>query len=189
MSQDVKVAVVRAHFEKRIIGTIPFDRRSLRSRSRARRVENVQAVPPPSGRSSIAPAVASASIIVVRVAAQLHVSIHADLEQAIAAWNPGSPMRPSFFSATKRLKRPRRWNSEPRRLLPQALIASFCASIHCQRGNRVGISRQLCKGLKKFAPYLPSCEGIDTERGVDSENLPRYTCTSSSSAKLNSCPS
>ena len=35
---------------------------------------------------------------------------------------------------------------------------------HCQRGNHVGAGRQLRKGLRKLAEYLPSCEGIDTAR-------------------------
>jgi hypothetical protein len=35
---------------------------------------------------------------------------------------------------------------------------------HHQQGNRMGAERQLRKGLKKLAGYLPECEGIDTAR-------------------------
>ena len=58
------------------------------------------------------------------------------------------------------------WTSErePRRLFLQALIHLAVGFYHCQRGNPVGASRQLRKGLKKLDAYLPSCEGIDTGR-------------------------
>jgi hypothetical protein len=36
------------------------------------------------------------------------------------------------------------------------------AFYHDQRGNPVGASRQLRKGLRKLAVYLPAWEGIDT---------------------------
>jgi predicted metal-dependent hydrolase len=58
------------------------------------------------------------------------------------------------------------WTSEhePRRLFLQALIHLAVGFYHCQRGNPIGASRQLRKGLKKLAKYLPTCEGIDTGR-------------------------
>jgi len=58
------------------------------------------------------------------------------------------------------------WKPErgPRRLFLQALIHLAVGFYHCQRGNPVGADRQLRKGLKKLAAYLPSCEGIDTAR-------------------------
>jgi predicted metal-dependent hydrolase len=58
------------------------------------------------------------------------------------------------------------WKPErgPRRLFLQALIHFAVGLYHCQRGNPVGASRQLHKGLKKLAKYLPACEGIDTSR-------------------------
>jgi uncharacterized protein len=58
------------------------------------------------------------------------------------------------------------WTSEhePRRLFLQALIHLAVGLYHCQRGNPIGASRQLHKGLKKLAKYLPAYEGIDTSR-------------------------
>ena len=50
----------------------------------------------------------------------------------------------------------------PRRLFLQAIIHFAVAFYHDQRGNPVGASRQLRKGLRKLAAYLPVCEGIDT---------------------------
>ena len=58
------------------------------------------------------------------------------------------------------------WKPErgPRRLFLQSLIHLAVGLYHCQRGNPVGASRQLRKGLKKLDAYMPSCEGIDTRR-------------------------
>ena len=58
------------------------------------------------------------------------------------------------------------WTPErgPRRLFLQSLIHFAVALHHTQRGNPVGAARQLRKGLRKLAAYLPCCEGIDTER-------------------------
>jgi uncharacterized protein len=50
----------------------------------------------------------------------------------------------------------------PRRIFLQAIIHFAVAFYHDQRGNPVGASRQLRKGLRKLAAYLPACEGIDT---------------------------
>jgi len=50
----------------------------------------------------------------------------------------------------------------PRRLFLQSLIHFAVAFYHDQRGNPVGATRQLRKGLRKLAAYLPTCEGIDT---------------------------
>jgi uncharacterized protein len=56
------------------------------------------------------------------------------------------------------------WTPErgPRRVFLQAVIHFAVAFYHDQRGNPVGASRQLRKGLRKLAPYLPACEGLDT---------------------------
>jgi uncharacterized protein len=51
-----------------------------------------------------------------------------------------------------------------RRLFLQALIHFAVAFYHDQRGNPLGATRQLRKGLRKLAAYLPGCEGIDTAR-------------------------
>jgi predicted metal-dependent hydrolase len=58
------------------------------------------------------------------------------------------------------------WTPErgPRRLFLQALIHFAVGLYHTERGNPVGAARQLRKGLRKLAAYLPHCEGIDTAR-------------------------
>jgi predicted metal-dependent hydrolase len=58
------------------------------------------------------------------------------------------------------------WTPEhgPRRLFLQSLIHFAVAFYHDQRGNPVGASRQLRKGLRKLEAYLPAWEGIDTAR-------------------------
>ena len=58
------------------------------------------------------------------------------------------------------------WTPErgPRRLFLQSLIHVAVGFYQCRRGNLEGATRQLRKGLRKLAPYLPSCEGVDTAR-------------------------
>ena len=58
------------------------------------------------------------------------------------------------------------WTPErgPRRLFLQSLIHLAVGLYHASRGNPVGAGRQLRKGLRKLAGYLPSCEDIDTAR-------------------------
>ena len=58
------------------------------------------------------------------------------------------------------------WTPErgPRRLFLQALIHLAVGFYHRERNNPDGAIRQLRKGLRKLALYLPSSEGIDTER-------------------------
>jgi uncharacterized protein len=58
------------------------------------------------------------------------------------------------------------WTRErgPLRLFLQSLIHFAVAFYHDQRGNPMGATRQLRKGLRKLAAYLPVCEGIDTAR-------------------------
>jgi predicted metal-dependent hydrolase len=58
------------------------------------------------------------------------------------------------------------WTPErgPRRLFLQSLIHFAVAFYHDQRGNPLGATRQLRKGLRKLSKYLPECEGIDTAR-------------------------
>ena len=70
----------------------------------------------------------------------------------------------AFLSATKSGKRS--WTPErgPRRLFLQSLIHFAVALHHTERRNPVGAGRQLRKGLRKLAGYLPCCEGIDTAR-------------------------
>jgi predicted metal-dependent hydrolase len=58
------------------------------------------------------------------------------------------------------------WTPErgPRRLFLQALIHVAVGFYHSERGNSVGASRQLRKALRKLSEFLPSREGVDTER-------------------------
>jgi len=50
----------------------------------------------------------------------------------------------------------------PRRLFLQSLIHIAVGFYHVQRGNADGAERQLRKGLKKLAGYLPEFEGVCT---------------------------
>ncbi len=58
------------------------------------------------------------------------------------------------------------WVAErgPRRLFLQSIIHLAVGLYHHERGNPVGAERQLRKGLRKLAGYLPEYEGIDTAR-------------------------
>ena len=58
------------------------------------------------------------------------------------------------------------WTPErgPRRLFLQSLIHVAVGLYHAGRGNPTGARRQLRKGLRKLAPYLPACEGVNTAR-------------------------
>jgi predicted metal-dependent hydrolase len=58
------------------------------------------------------------------------------------------------------------WTPErdPRRLFLQSLIHLAVGLYHASRANPVGAGRQLRKGLRKLAGYLPACEEIDTAR-------------------------
>ena len=58
------------------------------------------------------------------------------------------------------------WTPEqgPRRLFLQSLIHLAVGFYHCERGNPEGARRQLGKGLRKLAGYLPEREEIDTVR-------------------------
>jgi hypothetical protein len=99
-----------------------------------------------------------------------------------------SPASPATFTRGLRLFNEREffechevleivWTPErgPRRLFLQALIHLAVGFHHYKRGNRKGAVRQLRKGLKKLAGYLPACEGIETARlyGESLERLER----------------
>jgi len=58
------------------------------------------------------------------------------------------------------------WTPErgPRRLFLQSLIHLAVGLYHAERHNPAGAIRQLRKGLRKLAGYLPACESIDTAR-------------------------
>jgi predicted metal-dependent hydrolase len=51
-----------------------------------------------------------------------------------------------------------------RRLFLQALIHFAVALYHRERHNPDGAIRQMRKGVRKLAAYLPACEGLDTGR-------------------------
>jgi predicted metal-dependent hydrolase len=72
--------------------------------------------------------------------------------------------RGEFFECHEVLEE--EWTPErgPRRLFLQALIHVAVGLYHLERGNPTGAIRQLRKGLRKLAGYLPVCEGIDTAR-------------------------
>jgi uncharacterized protein len=80
------------------------------------------------------------------------------------------------------------WTPErgPRRLFLQSLIHFAVAFYHDQRGNPVGATRQLRKGLKKLGGYLPVCEEIDTAR-LHREGLAAVAVTETG-AKLEGYP-
>ncbi|MGH9659002.1 MAG: DUF309 domain-containing protein [Bryobacteraceae bacterium] len=52
----------------------------------------------------------------------------------------------------------------PERLFLQSLIHLAVAFYHHQQGNRDGRERQLVKGLRKLAGYLPRFGRVDTAR-------------------------
>lgn len=56
------------------------------------------------------------------------------------------------------------WRHErgERRLFLQSLIHLAVAFYHHQQGNPAGMERQMQKGLKKLAGYLPEYGGVDT---------------------------
>jgi predicted metal-dependent hydrolase len=58
------------------------------------------------------------------------------------------------------------WTPErgPRRLFLQSLIHLAVGLYHWEQRNPTGAVRQLRKGLRKLAGYLPVCESIDTAR-------------------------
>jgi uncharacterized protein len=81
------------------------------------------------------------------------------MQEGIALFNQGK-----YFDAHEA------WELEwtpirgPRRFFLQSLIHLAVGFYHHQRHNRDGAIRQLRKGLKKLAAYLPVYDGIDTAR-------------------------
>lgn len=70
--------------------------------------------------------------------------------------------REQFFEAHEELEGLWMESLGARRLFLQGLIHLAVGFHHWRKGNLVGASRQLRKGLRKLAGYLPACEGIDT---------------------------
>jgi len=81
------------------------------------------------------------------------------LHRGIALFNHGE-----FFECHEVLEEA--WTPErgPRRLFLQSLIHVAVGLYHAGRGNSLGAERQLRKGLRKLAGYLPAWEGVDTAR-------------------------
>jgi predicted metal-dependent hydrolase len=77
--------------------------------------------------------------------------------QGIRLFNEGK-----FFDCHEVLEEIWRPDRSARRLFWQALIHLAVAFHHARKGNRRGAERQLHKGLRKLAGYLPVCEGVDT---------------------------
>ena len=92
---------------------------------------------------------------------------------------PGAPLKPlageaafrhgiqlfndgAFFECHEVLEDLWRPMRGPRRLFLQGVIHFAVALYHYERGNSAGARRQLRKGLKKLAGYLPEFEGVDT---------------------------
>jgi hypothetical protein len=69
-----------------------------------------------------------------------------------------------FFECHEVLEEEWRLERGPRRLFLQSLIHLAVGLYHAQRDNPMGASRQLRKGLRKLAGYLPSYEAVDTAR-------------------------
>ena len=81
------------------------------------------------------------------------------LHRGIDLFNHGE-----FFECHEVLEEAWTPERDPRRLFLQSLIHVAVGFYHSRRGNPMGARRQLHKALRKLAPYLPSCEDIDTER-------------------------
>ena len=67
-----------------------------------------------------------------------------------------------FFACHEVLEEIWRPARGPRRFFVQSVIHLAVGFHHFQRGNKAGAVRQLRKGLRKLAGYLPDCENIDT---------------------------
>lgn len=70
--------------------------------------------------------------------------------------------RREFFACHEALEEIWMTERDPRRLFLQALIHFAVAFYHEQRGNPPGATRQLRKGLRKLAAFIPVCESINT---------------------------
>lgn len=81
------------------------------------------------------------------------------LHRGIELFNNGE-----FFECHEVLEEAWTPERDPRRMFLQSLIHVAVGFYHSRRGNPVGACRQLRKALRKMAPYLPSWEGVDTER-------------------------
>ncbi len=81
------------------------------------------------------------------------------LARGIALFNHGE-----YFECHEVLEEAWTPERDPRRLFLQSLIHMAVGFYHSRRGNPTGAMRQLRKGLKKLAAYLPVCERVNTAR-------------------------
>jgi uncharacterized protein len=93
--------------------------------------------------------------------------MQAEFHEGIRLFNAGE-----FFEAHERLEQVWLADRSTHRLFLQALIHLAVGFHHARNGNPAGAERQLRKGLKKLAGYLPACAGIDTAALLN-ENLAR----------------
>ena len=70
--------------------------------------------------------------------------------------------RRAFFDCHELLEELWRPERGPCRFFLQGIIHLAVGFYHYQQGNRVGTERQLRKGLKKLAGYLPEFADVDT---------------------------
>jgi predicted metal-dependent hydrolase len=82
-----------------------------------------------------------------------------DLKHGIELFN-----RQAFFECHEVLEELWKPARGPRRLFLQSVIHLAVAFYHHQQRNPAGAARQLRKGLKKLAGYLPEHEGINTAK-------------------------
>ncbi len=80
-----------------------------------------------------------------------------NLRDGVALFNTGD-----YFDAHEHLEA--QWLHAPRvqRFFLQSLIHMAVAWHHASEGNREGALRQVDKGLRKLAGYLPERDGVDT---------------------------
>jgi predicted metal-dependent hydrolase len=72
--------------------------------------------------------------------------------------------RQAFFECHEVLEELWKPARGPRRLFLQSVIHLAVAFYHHQQRNPAGTARQLRKGLKKLAGYLPDHEGVNTAK-------------------------
>jgi uncharacterized protein len=81
------------------------------------------------------------------------------LRRGIQLFNQGE-----FFASHEVLEEAWKLERGPRRQFLQAVIHVAVGLHHIRQGNPAGASGQFRKAMDKLAPYLPACEGIDTDR-------------------------
>ena len=85
--------------------------------------------------------------------------IESEFQRGVRLFNAGQ-----FFECHEVLEEVWRPARGEERLFLQAVIHLAVGFYHHQRSNQTGAKRQLLKGLKKLAGYLPQYRGIDTDR-------------------------